>query len=1003
MQYDDKLITLDNLGTFKGKMEGEIDKASHDLIADEYDATKTYNVGDVVLHDGFLYECNTAIGTAEEWDPTHWTQVKVTELNGEDEFEVYTGTVNTYVTLTAEQIKKAKEGKFVIRYQDHLLVASSGYTSSSSGDYIILFEAYYLKSENDVNVPKILAYTRAYVQLNCTTGKFLDVIRLGYSLAAVNHVSDNFVGATTVPSSNDTRIIRSLNLRKTQDMIAPVYDSSLTYAVGDVVIYQNDLYQCNMAIDTAEAWDATHWTQVKVTELGGEGVKYVEVVNADFTSMTDEHADEVENADVLVYNGNCYRKYSTQSTIIQFVNFTLDNNGELWKNIIQYDTTSSPKRIGGNYCHITIASVYKIANDFSSTQSYVVGDLVWRDYTLYRCIVAHSGAWVADDFQQVNVSQAIQASALTNGKMVKTIPNNNTFSAQDLEDIKNELVVAIEDSNRLFYIRCPQVDREGYKAYSKHILVSIGYMEVGYIETIEDVDISTGAVNRRYGAVYASASKPLTTSNINSGTPTEVIGFDSNNKLVRGAAPGGEDDIAIHNSLNALTQDEIKLAKKGKLYIDYGDENYYVPTAISDSSIRFSTYHFSSMGERGGVYHPILVQESYMTVTISTGVIRGPYQNNQWAVEAVDTNFFASNVDPVADGKRIVREMNVVGKLIPTYSSSDAGKVVKINSSGTGVELDDIDVETATELEVNRLFRTEYAITATVTNGSASGDESIWTKETAEVTIVPSSGYVLPETITVSGATYSYDNSTGVVSLSAATGAVTVTATCPPTPAEMPEKGDVITLDGGTARYRVLKTDGNVAEVLALDDVANSMFNNSSVTTTFSDGSTGLKYENSTLDTYMNSMFYNSLSAGIKNAIVQKAITQSIYQYGYSTMSEYDFTIKRINSGTDRYKRKGQVSVGNRYCYSLDIDDVAEYLGAGSGNTVLGSDLNNMFFEQTTTASKTIWLDSSYSGNSEVAFVVSGVGFFGNYGYYNSLVVRPAFQVDLSKVSWSKE
>jgi len=327
----------------------------------------------------------------------------------------------------------------------------------------------------------------------------------------------------------------------------------------------------------------------------------------------------------------------------------------------------------------------------------------------------------------------------------------------------------------------------------------------------------------------------------------------------------------------------------------------------------------------------------------------------------------------------------------------------------TYAKKDDVDIETATELEINRLFRTEYPITTTITNGYAISDLSIWTNETAEATIIPASGYFLPEAITVSGAAYSYNHSTGIVSLSAATGAVTIVGECTPTIVP-PNKGDIITLDSGTARYRVLKTNGTVAEIMALDNVTNLVFNNSSVTTTFSDGSTGQKYAGSNLDTYMNSTFYNSLSTNIKNAIVQKAITQSMYQYAFTgaEIAGYDFAIAGLTSGNPHlyeYKRKGQVSVGNRYCYALDLDDIAEYLGAGNGNTVSGSDLNNMFFEKTTIVSKQVWLTSADSVYSADAFYVYGDdGRVHGYSYnHSSSAARPAFQVDLSKVSWSKE
>jgi hypothetical protein len=47
-------------------------------LADAYDATSTYNIGDYCIYSGDLYFCTTKITTAEAWDSTHWTQVTVT-------------------------------------------------------------------------------------------------------------------------------------------------------------------------------------------------------------------------------------------------------------------------------------------------------------------------------------------------------------------------------------------------------------------------------------------------------------------------------------------------------------------------------------------------------------------------------------------------------------------------------------------------------------------------------------------------------------------------------------------------------------------------------------------------------------------------------------------------------------------------------------------------------------------------------------------------------------
>lgn len=58
-----------------GSIEGVAQVAY--TIADVYDATETYAVGDYALYQGTLYKCTTAINVGEAFDPTKWTSVKV--------------------------------------------------------------------------------------------------------------------------------------------------------------------------------------------------------------------------------------------------------------------------------------------------------------------------------------------------------------------------------------------------------------------------------------------------------------------------------------------------------------------------------------------------------------------------------------------------------------------------------------------------------------------------------------------------------------------------------------------------------------------------------------------------------------------------------------------------------------------------------------------------------------------------------------------------------------
>lgn len=71
-----------------------------------------------------------------------------------------------------------------------------------------------------------------------------------------------------------------------------------------------------------------------------------------------------------------------------------------------------------------------------------------------------------------------------------------------------------------------------------------------------------------------------------------------------------------------------------------------------------------------------------------------------------------------------------------------------------------------------------YAITATVTNGTATGANVIHTGETVALTIAANEGHELPDTVTVTGASQTWNKETGTLTLTNPTGAVTVSAVC---------------------------------------------------------------------------------------------------------------------------------------------------------------------------------------------------------------------------------
>ena len=223
--------------------------------------------------------------------------------------------------------------------------------------------------------------------------------------------------------------------------------------------------------------------------------------------------------------------------------------------------------------------------------------------------------------------------------------------------------------------------------------------------------------------------------------------------------------------------------------------------------------------------------------------------------------------------------------------------------------------------------------------------------------------------------------------------------------AAMPNKGDIITLD--SKQYRVLKTEGTVAEVLCMYDA------NSSIK--FDSSSSGFNntYAGKSLDTYCNNTFYGDLSAAMKSAIVDKTFTQDSWEWYNSAPTGTHYTGKSSSSSSPTYYltfvNAAYGSSITRHCYCLSVQDVLDYLEAttsmGTSDTTLtNTNVWKMFWNVTTTQSdKYIWLRSARSSSTNRVFRVSGaVGNLGSSYVNDTFTARPAFQIDLSKIAWSK-
>jgi hypothetical protein len=96
--------------------------------------------------------------------------------------------------------------------------------------------------------------------------------------------------ASIVPLNSNTDLIEQY-LGRTQDMIAPLYDDTATYDVGDYAIYNNIVYECTTAVSTAEPFDSTKWTATSIEQI-------IDGVKGDVSQLNSSKANSILVRDV---------------------------------------------------------------------------------------------------------------------------------------------------------------------------------------------------------------------------------------------------------------------------------------------------------------------------------------------------------------------------------------------------------------------------------------------------------------------------------------------------------------------------------------------------------------------------------------------------------------------------------------------------------------------------------------------------------------------------------
>lgn len=94
------------------------------------------------------------------------------------------------------------------------------------------------------------------------------IISLGLADTALQPVTtataDNIVTFTSTGGIKDSGVSISDVTTGLEETIAPAFNESSTYALGDYVMYNGKLYECTTAVTTAGPWDSSDWTESKI-------------------------------------------------------------------------------------------------------------------------------------------------------------------------------------------------------------------------------------------------------------------------------------------------------------------------------------------------------------------------------------------------------------------------------------------------------------------------------------------------------------------------------------------------------------------------------------------------------------------------------------------------------------------------------------------------------------------------------------------------------------------
>ena len=212
---------------------------------------EVYSVGDLVSYSNKAYRCTSAIASAEAWNPAHWTEIPVLAQKAD-----YSEVQRPIVVM--EYNEANAWSKFQAAISNNAVVlckCPDGSNPPVNARMAIL--SYYNPKLDYVE----FQYLRKITHNVKSQNDVLHIYKLTssdvWNTSAQTTSMQVEAGAGLVRSQKSQNVVLSADY---SGVVGPLFASTNTYSVGDVVIYNGVRYRCITDISEAGEWNSNFWT-----------------------------------------------------------------------------------------------------------------------------------------------------------------------------------------------------------------------------------------------------------------------------------------------------------------------------------------------------------------------------------------------------------------------------------------------------------------------------------------------------------------------------------------------------------------------------------------------------------------------------------------------------------------------------------------------------------------------------------------------------------------------